>query len=187
MKKLSVLLAACGVAFFGAAHAADITVYYSPSCPHCHHARDFIGGTLVYEYPSINVTMIDVMPEQNRDMFRETVKKCELKSGGVPVIVIGEKCFQGYADFMQNDIRAAIEVDMSEADKSAAAENQKAMRDNAEEFKSKNAARADAIQEYDATAAQKKTKNGSAAWFYIVLAALVAGLGFVLIRQNKKN
>ena len=52
MKKLSALIAMCGLAFVGAASAADITVYYSPTCPHCHHARDFIAQNLVYEYPT---------------------------------------------------------------------------------------------------------------------------------------
>ena len=53
MKKASILSAVMGLAFIGSASAADITVYYSPSCPHCHHARDFISNALIYEYPTI--------------------------------------------------------------------------------------------------------------------------------------
>ena len=51
MKKLSLLSAVLGLGFMGTASAADVTIYYSPSCPHCHHARDFAINTLVYEYP----------------------------------------------------------------------------------------------------------------------------------------
>ena len=127
MKALSFLSAACGVLFMGAASAADITVYYSPTCPHCHHAREFISSTLIYEYPQLKVTEVNVMEEANYPLFQETLKKCEYESGGVPVLVIGEKCFQGYADSMQGELREAVEVGLSDEDKAAAAENKKAM------------------------------------------------------------
>ena len=65
MKKLSIVSAVMGLAFVGAASAADITVYYSPTCPHCHHARDFISNNLVYEYPMIKVTEVNVMDQAN--------------------------------------------------------------------------------------------------------------------------
>ena len=149
MKTLS-MAAACGVAFMGMASAANITVYYSPTCPHCHHAREFISSALVYEYPKITVTEVNVMDGANLPTFQETLKKCEYESGGVPVLVIGEKCFQGYADFMQGELREAIEVDLSDSDKATAAENKKAMEENAEEFKKKHAEQKATISEYTA-------------------------------------
>ena len=147
MKTLSILSAICGVAFMGAASAADITIYYSPTCPHCHHARDFISSTLIYEYPQLKVTEVNVMEGVNQPKFEETLKKCEYESGGVPVLVIGEKCFQGYADFMQDDLRSAVEVDLSDSDKSAAAENKKAMESDAAAFRNAHADRVSAIVE----------------------------------------
>ena len=51
MKKMSFVFALFGFLFIGAASAADVTLYYSPSCPHCHHARDFFVNRVVYEYP----------------------------------------------------------------------------------------------------------------------------------------
>lgn len=191
MKTLSALFAAMGIAFAGAASAANITLYYSPTCPHCHHAREFIANNLVYEYPNITVTQVNVFEEANRQMFQETLKKCEYESGGVPVLVVGEKCFQGYAEFMQKDLREAVEADMSEADKATAAENKKALEENAEKFKAEHADRVDAISEYTAANnenAQKKTSNaGSSIWFYVLLVALVAGLGFVLLKKDNKK
>ena len=71
MKKLSFLSALFGLTFIGAASAADITVYYSPTCPHCHHAREFIEGTLVYEYPELKVTLVNVMEPSNTDKFQQ--------------------------------------------------------------------------------------------------------------------
>ncbi len=194
MKKLSALFALCGLAFVGAASAANITVYYSPSCPHCHHARDFISNNLVYEYPTITVTEVNVMDQANLSKFQETLKKCEYESGGVPVLTIGEKCFQGYADFMQAELREAVEADMSDADKAKAAENKKAMESDAEKFKSENAENKATVSEYVATVAnaeqdadvQKKNPGSSSVWFWGLLIVLVAGLGIVLVRKDKK-
>lgn len=194
MKKLSALFALCGLAFVGAASAANITIYYSPSCPHCHHARDFISNNLVYEYPTITVTEVNVMDQANLSKFQETLKKCEYESGGVPVLTIGEKCFQGYADFMQAELREAVEADMSDADKAKAAENKKAMESDAEKFKSENAENKATVSEYVATVAsaeqdadvQKKNPGSSSVWFWGLLIVLVAGLGIVLVRKDKK-
>ncbi len=185
MKKLSFLAAFFGLAFIGAASAANITVYYSPTCPHCHHAREFIEGTLVYEYPEITVSNVNVMEQANLPKFQDTLAKCEYESGGVPVIVIGEKCFQGYADFMQAELREAVEADMSDAQKQTAAENKNAMAENADEFKAANAKRANAVSEYNAAAVvEKKTEGESNLLFYGLLIALVAALGFVLIKKD---
>lgn len=173
-----------GFAFMGAASAADITIYYSPSCPHCHHALDFIGETLIYEYPQIKVTQVNVMEDGNLPLFEDALKQCEYESGGVPVMVVGEKCFQGYADFMQDDIRAAIEVDMSDADKQAATENKAKMAADPAGFKAANADRADAVT--DANVAEKHGGK-SAVLFGALVAMLIVGLGAYLIRRNKRN
>ncbi len=191
MKKLSFLFALFGLVIAGRAMAADMTIYYSPSCPHCHHARDFVSNTLIYEYPELKVTMVNVMESANRPAFEEALKKCGFESGGVPVLVIGDKCEQGYADFMQDSLRESIEVDLSDEQKATAASNKKAMEKDAEKFKSEHSERASAIVEYAASAeektAEKKTNNEpSTIWFWGLLIVLVAGLGFVLVRKDNK-
>ena len=191
MKKLSALFALACLAFIGTATAADITVYYSPSCPHCHHARAFIEQNLVYEYPTISVTEVNVTEQANRAKFTETLKKCEYSSGGVPVLTIGDKCFQGYADFMQAELRAAVEADLSDADKAAAADVKKAMDEDAEKFKSENADKKATVTEYKVATEpvaepQKKNSEPSSVWFWGLLIVLVAGLGLVLVRKDKK-
>ena len=187
MNYKSIASAFAGVLFMGAASAADITIYYSPTCPHCHHAREFISETLVYEYPSLKVTQVNVMDEANLDAFRAALAKCEYESGGVPVMVIGEKCFQGYADFMQQDVRAAIEADMSDSDKQVAAENKAELEKDATVFKAANAERANAIAEYDATAAAADAPGGSSWLFWVVLAALVLGLGAIVVKKSSRK
>lgn len=195
MKKLSFLSAILGLSFAGAASAADITIYYSPSCPHCHHAREFISNTLVYEYPELKVTAVNVMDQANLPMFQEALKKCEFESGGVPVMVIGDKCEQGYADFMQDTLREYVASDLSDEQKAVATENKAAMESDAEKFKSEHADRANAVVEYNAAVEQvaeveepaKKNEGGSTIWFWGLLIVLVAGLGYVLVRKDNKK
>lgn len=197
MKKLSFLSAIMGLTFAGVASAADITIYYSPSCPHCHHAREFISNTLIYEYPELKVTAVNVMDQANLPAFQDALKKCEFDNGGVPVMVIGDKCEQGYADFMQDTMREYIEVDLSDEQKAVAAENKAAMTADAEKFKFEHADRANAVVEYTATVAEpaaepvaepeKKNEGGSTVWFWGLLIVLVATLGYVLVRKDNKK
>lgn len=188
MKKLALIAALFCFGVCAGASAADITLYYSPSCPHCHHARAFISDTLVYEYPDMNVTAVNVMDEQNLSSFRAALEKCGYKSGGVPVMVIGDKCFQGYANFMQNDLRAAVEADLTDVQKQTAADNKKALADDPEKFKSEHSSRSNAVSEHGVeSAVADASHNTSGAWFYGLLIALVAVLGFVLIRKDKHN
>ncbi len=188
MKKLSLISAIFGLAFVGAASAANITVYYSPTCPHCHHAREFFSTTLVYEYPELTVTEVNVTEDAKTQLFRDALAKCEYTSGGVPVIVVGEKCFQGYAEFMQQDIRDAVEADMTDEAKAVAAENKKALEADPAAFKAENAKRASAVSEYKPAVASndvKKNDGDESYVFYAILIALVAALGVVLIRKKK--
>ena len=189
MKSSFVLTAVLGATLVGAASAADITIYYSPTCPHCHHAREFIENNLVYEYPSINVTEVNVTLYDNQNMFSDVLKKCEYESGGVPVIVIGDKCFQGYAGFMQTDMRDAIEVDMSDDNKNFAKNVVSEMAKDAEAYKSSHQSEAAKITEYTAKSADKKkiTNTGSVIGFYALLIILVGTLGFMLVRKPKKK
>lgn len=211
MKKIFGAIA--GAMFVGNALAADITIYHMPTCPHCHHAREFVSQNLIYEYPELKVTTIDVTQDANRQEFMDTLKKCEYDSGGVPVIVIGEKCFQGFADSMADDVRAAVEADMDDAAKKVAADNKKAMESDADAFRKAHSDRASAVtereikteekteepkveekaEEQPETANEEKNaentpaKKSNDSWvFYLILIALVAGLGFVLTRKGKK-
>ena len=195
MKKLSFLSALLGLGFVGTASAADITIYYSPSCPHCHHAREFIANTLVYEYPELKVTAVNVMDQENLPKFQEALQNCKFESGGVPVMVIGDKCEQGYADFMQDTLREYVSADLSDEQKAVAAANKAAMAEDAEKFKSEHSDRANAVVEYSATTTTatatedvvKKNEGGSTVWFWGLLIVLVAGLGYILVRKDNKK
>ena len=145
MKKL--LFALIGCVGMCNANAADITIFYAPTCPHCHNARGFISSSLIYEYNDLKVSEINILNVDNRQAFVDALFKCGYQNGGVPVMVIGEKCFQGYADSMQGDLRAAVEADLTDAQKSAAKANRTEMSKDKDAFVKAHADRQKAISE----------------------------------------
>lgn len=137
------------VGIMSVANAADITIFYSPSCPHCHHARDFIKNELIYEYNDLNVVEINATLSDNRQKFMDALKKCEYKSGGVPVMVIGNECFQGYGDSVRDVMRAAVESDLTDAQKQSAQSNRKELNANRDAFVAGHTERLNAITNLD--------------------------------------
>ena len=185
--KLSKLLFAvfCG-AFMCGANAADITIYYSPTCPHCHHARDFVKNTLIYEYETLKVSEVNVMDADNRQDFFDTLKKCGYERGGVPVLVIGEKCFQGYSDASQSDLRVAVEADLTEEQKKAASANKAEMEKNKEAFVASHSERKNAVSDKEfKKKINNETKNTSSVLLYGFIGLLLIGLGIVLFKKQK--
>lgn len=188
--KLSKLLftLTCGAVISGA-NAADITIYYSPTCPHCHNARNFIETNLIYEYDNLKVTTVNVTEEYNQKEFFDTLKKCEYESGGVPVLVVGEKCFQGFGESTKAELREAIEVDLSDDQKKAAASNKAEMEKDSEAFVAAHADRKDAVSERESK--KKITKQGenndttTDILLFAFLGLLVVGLGIVLFKKKK--
>ena len=145
MKILKIASVIFGCAVVANANAADIKIFHSPSCPHCQHARAFIENTLIYEYDDLKVTEVNVMSTDNRQEFVDAIYKCGYKTGGVPVIVVGEKCFQGYADSMQDTLRSAVEADLTDAQKQSAKDNKENMAKDKDAFVTAHAARKQTI------------------------------------------
>lgn len=169
--------------FTSTASAANITIFYSPTCPHCHHALHFISNDLIYEYDDLVVTKVDVTTQENRQTFIDALKKCEYSNGGVPVLVIGEKCFQGYGESLDNEIRSAIEVDFTDDQKQSAIANREELKKNRPTFTSKKASRQEAI--VDNTV--KKKVNDSGNGIKLLLGCLILfifGIWFI-VKKSK--
>jgi glutaredoxin len=180
-KKMKITKFMLGVglaAFASCAFAAhDITLYYSPTCPHCHNARDFINKTLKTDYQDLNFKEVNVTEQQNRESFVAVLKECGFQSGGVPVMVANGKCFQGYAEFMNTDIMAALgPADAGKAD----AEQKSADQARGEE------AQATQLPE-EVMAPEESKAGGNTAMIYIILVLLAAALGVVLFSKKKKK
>lgn len=190
--KTRILFGLFGLLFIGAATAADMTIYYSPTCPHCHHMRDYASNNFIYEYPSMKITMVDVTVPENRSLFIDVIKTCEYESGGVPVIKIGDKCFQGFAESMADDMRAAIESDMDAAAKQSAADVKRAISENGDTYRQEHPTPVATISEYtaqhDETAEKKMTASDNkwASWVLIVLALVVLGFS-VSVAKGKSQ
>ena len=92
MKKY--LLIVCSVFLFACkANAADVTLFYMPTCPHCHHAMGFFEK----EMKTTTVEKVDVSKGgKNAERFFAQLKKCNITSQGVPLMVIKGKCLQGF-------------------------------------------------------------------------------------------
>lgn len=156
MKKLSFVSAILGLSLISAASASEvITIYYSPSCPYCHYARDDISGKLVYEYPNLTVTEVDVSNPDNGPTFVEALNRCKLKSGGVPVVVYGDKCEQGYSGLLLDEMRELLNASLNEEEKTLVASNRKAMEEDADAFKARNADRKKAVLQFSAKAIEE--------------------------------
>ena len=196
MKK-TVLSALFGLCFIGAAPAADMTIYYSPTCPHCHHAKDFTNNNFIYEYPTITVTTVDVTIPEHRSLFMDVLKGCDFSSGGVPVIKIGEKCFQGFGESMADDLRAAIEVDLDDAAKKSAADVKKAIAADGDNYRNEHPTPVASVIEYTMPVdAEKKTdavddteasENKLASWILAILAIIVLGIGITAAGKKSKK
>ncbi|MCQ2580999.1 MAG: hypothetical protein MJ164_02405 [Alphaproteobacteria bacterium] len=191
--KTRILFGLFGLLFIGAATAADMTIYYSPTCPHCHHMRDYASNNFIYEYPSMKITMVDVTVPENRSLFIDVIKTCEYESGGVPVIKIGDKCFQGFAESMADDMRAAIESDMDAAAKQSAADVKRAISENGDTYRQEHPTPVATISEYtaqhDETAEKKTTASDNkwASWVLIVLALVVLGFSVSVAKGKSKK
>lgn len=168
MRKFYIILAALA-ALSTAAHAdVNMQIYYSEECPHCHHAREFINKSLIPEYKTLKVQEISV--PTNVEQFRKALQKCELSNGGVPLVIIGEKCIQGFgaSETTGKEYRAAIDNYISSG---------KTATDDKASASSTNEVTENMPQE---------PKSDTAFYLYGLLAILLVGLGFVVFAKKKK-
>lgn len=185
MKKLFLLSFVWSLFVIGSVNAADITIYYSPTCPHCHHALQFFTNELVYEYKTLKINPINVMDEKNLPAFKTALEKCKYDNGGVPLIMVGEKCFQGFGPKDKQVLQDAVAVDLSAQEKTNAAANIKAFNENPEKFREENSDRANVISGiYDTD--QKKNEGGSINKTFVII-AILAVVSLVVLKKKRKK
>ncbi len=194
MKRLILSLFAV-IGFMGVATAADMTIYYSPTCPHCHHVKDFTNNNFIYEYPMMRVTTVDVTVPEHRALFMDVLKSCDFSSGGVPVIKIGEKCFQGFGESMADELRAAIEIDLDADAKKAAAGVKKAIAADGDKYRNAHANDAATVTEYIVPANDENvddnvagaSDNKTASWTIAILAFVLLMFSVAVSRRKSKK
>ncbi|MDR0967212.1 MAG: glutaredoxin family protein [Rickettsiales bacterium] len=74
-------------------NAPEIIIFYSPTCPYCHRALEFLGEHL----PDISAELIEVGGDpENHRRFLTALETFGLESRGIPLIIVGNKVFQGF-------------------------------------------------------------------------------------------
>lgn len=96
-------LLACFGLFWGATAAqpasrVDVYLFWRVGCPHCEHAIGFLKQWETGD-ARVKVHFLEIGESAgNRETFGSLVRRAGIERPGVPLIVIGETLFQGYAD-----------------------------------------------------------------------------------------
>ena len=96
---LFIALGACLVSSPSEAQIKDtVTIFYSPTCPHCHHLMKFVDSTLVKLYPTIKFDLKNTQESKNMHTWN-TFKQdagLDLQNYGVPQTYIGDDLILGF-------------------------------------------------------------------------------------------
>lgn len=65
-------------------------------------------GFIQAQLPDAVVEKIDVTAEKNHRKFVAALKECELDSRGVPVIIAGGRCWQGFSEDVGAEIKKVL-------------------------------------------------------------------------------
>jgi glutaredoxin len=118
---LVLLVAVLGVLFPGTALGVDagpsgppapvtLILFHGEGCPHCAAEREFLTE-LSAAYPDLVIEQYEVWNDAaNRDLLMQTAARLGFDPSGVPVTVIGDEVWIGYADSIGEEITAAVEA-----------------------------------------------------------------------------
>lgn len=68
--------------------------FYSNSCPHCHHALDYINQ----KYPNLQLSMINVGSPEGYDLLVRCAQEFKLGNQiGTPLFCMGDKYIMGWS------------------------------------------------------------------------------------------
>ncbi len=140
--------------------ANDVKIFYTNTCPHCHNAREFFAKEIRPEYKSIRITEYNLDDKSSHPAFRKALTDCKYENGYVPVIMVGEKCWQGYGPSSNPEIIDAVK-----------------------NYKPKP--KTEKVEKAEKKSTEKSSGTNLIP-FYALMGILVLGLGFILLRKPKK-
>lgn len=90
----SIVLVGCGADNAKKLNPEKIYFFYQSTCPHCHHALEYINRTA----PDVELEMIQV-DGSGRDLFIQCVEKFDLPRDaiGTPLICMGDNYLMGWS------------------------------------------------------------------------------------------
>jgi cytochrome c biogenesis protein CcdA/glutaredoxin len=106
MKKILTLFYILSVFFlFGgyinhasASNSVNAYLFYGEGCPHCAKEKAFFE-TIKDKYPSLKIVPFEVYYNSlNSSLLESVAQNLNIKSGGVPFLIIGDVTFVGYSD-----------------------------------------------------------------------------------------
>ncbi len=78
----------------GELSANKVYFFYQDSCPHCHHALQYVNS----RYPALQMEMMNIATPQARELFIKCAKKFKLgNSLGTPLFCMGDKYLMGWS------------------------------------------------------------------------------------------
>ncbi len=76
--------------------AITFDLFYSPSCPHCHHAMKFIDEKLKKEFPTVKFKKHNVFISSESKIMKSKATKLGISRLGVPLVIVEENYVSGF-------------------------------------------------------------------------------------------
>jgi hypothetical protein len=94
-----------------AEESAELNLFYSPTCPHCHEEMKFLEYVIGDKYPDFEINQFSLTEEKNLDLMRDYFIEYKVPQdifGGVPITFIGEKYYIGFNDDIARQIENQV-------------------------------------------------------------------------------
>ena len=74
----------------------EVVIFYSPYCPHCHHALEFLEKEIEPKYKDIKVTKYNTSTKTGVNYYYHYKKKFNFEGEGVPLAIFGDELEYGF-------------------------------------------------------------------------------------------
>lgn len=71
-----------------------MVIFYTKQCPFCHKALDFISKNIEPKYKDLKIYKYDLDNNKEMAYFSYFFKKFDLKTVGVPLVIVGDKNYE---------------------------------------------------------------------------------------------
>ncbi len=103
---LSIILSISFLTFgYAEDYNAPFYFFYSPNCPHCHDVNLFLNS--IEDKYDFNSIMINIDEKENLDLFVNSMQDFNMRSYGIPVVIINDNIYQG-SNIIINNIVSQI-------------------------------------------------------------------------------
>lgn len=81
----------------GGENKPEMILFYSPTCPHCHHALEFLDKEITPKYKDLIITKYNASTKVGANYYFHYAKKLGIDEvGPVPLAVFGDKYELGF-------------------------------------------------------------------------------------------